>query len=534
MKSLSNLLFIFAVFIFIKNNSQQFKINEHKIEINLNEILRPVSRIEMVTSLKFMGDFYSIFEETQMYDFGQTQKYLIKYNIQGEILLAEKLPQELHNSHYMDFFVHDNKIYVQLQNNSRYFFDFKTNKFVQTTKGNDLVYEDNNYAIMYKSFGEWGDATWFINKKDKTQNFTSTKGHNTNFLNGKYYLTNIASIAEITNPNNLTKSQPKQDYNFINEKEGIFSSYDYNKGVRFIYKDSTQEDSYNFTKTLDNLNYVFISSFVANKHLYQITQLKDKTAITEVNNNNVDIAHKFNEKYNFFYWHNQYRNTKNNYKFLRFTNGYNSNGFLEINDDNIDITKVNYKYDSIQYIKSDSIINLISLLYKNNISRKEVTKFEKTSKGSDIRQYRNNINHNGYYPKKFNMIDIETMSFVKSNNEFITQDIEYLFTKKEQLKAIYINWDKTKFFNPAGKNYFPVRNENYIESDKKFKQKYTEIHDKLNKIGEQINVKTRPNKGIYESWILNEWRFNLYTISDKNINGITLFICKKEDFNENE
>jgi hypothetical protein len=482
-----------------------------------------------------MNEYYSIFEETQMYNLGQTQKYLIKYNNSGEILLVEKLPHELHNSYYLDFFTYNNQIYIQLpDNNSKYIFDFKTNKFIKTTKGNDIVYEDNNYTVMYRTFGEWGDATWFINKKDKTQNFTSIDGHNTNFVNGKYYLTNISSIAEISDPKNLTKSTPKQDYYSISNKEGIFDSSDYDKGIQFIYKDSIKNDF--DRKSLENLNYVFLSSFVSNNRLYQITQLKDKTAITKINNNKVDIVHKLDEKYDIFSWHNEYRNTKNNYRFLKFNNGYNSFGFLEVNDNNIEITKVKYKYDTIQYIKSDNILRLISSLNdKKNLSKNEISEFEKTSNGLDIQQYRNSINHNGYYPKKYEKIDIETINFIKSENEYITQDIEYLFTRKyEQLKSIFIDWDRTKFFNQVGKNYFPIRNEDYTEIDKHFKQKYHEIIEELMKTGKHIDVKIKPNKGKYESWILNGWRFNLYGIPEKNINGITLFICKQEDFNEDQ
>lgn len=37
-----------------------------------------------------------------------------------------------------------------------------------------------------------------------------------------------------------------------------------------------------------------------NDRLFQITQLKDKTAITRINNSDVEVINKFDEKYNFF------------------------------------------------------------------------------------------------------------------------------------------------------------------------------------------------------------------------------------------
>ncbi|SHG51368.1 hypothetical protein [Chryseobacterium vrystaatense] len=537
MNILNYLLSCFILIFFLNVRGQTFNIKENVIQINTNNIFRPASKIEMVNSLKFKNEYYSIFEEKQMYDFGHTQKYLVKYDLSGKVLFAEKLPKELSSGYYLDFFVSDNNIYIQLQKNERYILDFKTNKFTKTTKGIDLVYDDSNYKVFYKDFGEWGQATWFINKKDKSEYFTSLNGQDINYFAGKFYVTNTSSIWEIQNPKDLSKCKPNQYYDQINKHEfGIFDSYNYTKGIKAIYKDSIKRDPSDFRESVDYLKYNFITSFVAHDHLYQITQLKDKTVISDINKNKVNIVYQFNEKYRFFSWYNQFRNTDNSYKFLRFKNGYNSFGFFETDHNNIDITKVHYKYDTVQYVKSDNIIQLISTLSdKSLISKKEVMEFEKVSNGIDIQQYRENINHNSYYPQKFKKTDIETIDFIKSENEYITQDIEYLFTKKEeQLKAIYIDWERTKFFNSVGKNYFPIRSENTLENDKKFKEKYSEIRAQLNKVGRQIHVKTRPDKLKYESWIFNGWRLNLYAISQKNINGITILICKQDDFNEDE
>jgi len=536
-KHFSYFLGFLAFLIFSYANSQNFNVNKYDIVINTNNIFRPASKIEMLSSLKFNNEYYSIFEEKQMYDFGHTQRYLIKFDKFGRILLAKKFPLNFANGNYLDFFVQDDKLFMQDQNNFRYNFDIKTNKFSETTKGNDLVFEDENYKVMYKSFGEWGEATWFINKKDKSEFFTSLNGKNVSFVNGKFYVTNISSIWEIENPKKLNKCEANQYYDVINNKQfGMFDSYNYDKGVLNIFKDSVEYNPYDFRKSIDSLNYAFLTSFVTNNQLYQITQLKNNSAITKILENKVEISHQFDEKFNFFSWYNQFRNTKNNQKFLKFKNGYNSFGFFEVEDQKIEITKVKFEYDSLQYIKSDNIVNLISkLIEKKQILKKEVIEFEQSTMGTDIQQYRTNINHNGYYPTKYAKIDIETMDFVKSENEFLTQDIEYLFSKNdEELKAIYCDYDKTKYFNSSRKNFFPIRSENTDESDKIFKEKHSEIRNLLEKKGKQIYVKPRPNKGTYESWIANGWRFNLYTIKAKDIYGVTLFICKEGDFNENE
>lgn len=533
MKNIIILALYLSVSLFSIILAQSFNVSEKKINFNTNSIFRPVSKIEMIASLKYKNEYYSIFEEKQMYDFGHTENYLIKFDGVGKILFSEKLPQSL--SYYTDFFVYENNIYIQSENNVRYILDFKTNKFIETEKGNDLVYEDKDYKVMYKSFGEWGQATWFINKKNKSEHFTSLNGQDVNFLNGKFYITNTSSIWEISNPNNLNKCNPNQHYDVINKKEfGMFESYDYNNGVNSIYKDSTEYNSDDFRSSTKDLKYAFITSFVANENLYQITQLKDKTAITKIKNNSVEIVRTFDEKFNLFSWYNQFRNNKNDQKFIKFKNGYNSFGFFEVENDKIDITKVNYKYDTIQYIKSDEISQLLSnLSTKNIISKNEILAFEKITKGIDIQKYRNNLKHNGYYPRKFEKVDIETIDYVKSEDEFLTQDIEYLFTKNDNhLKSIFIDYDRTKFFNSEGKFFSPIRSENKKENDNKFKEKYAEIRNYLMNHGKKIDVKIKKDKSTYEAWIINGWRFNLYDISEKNIDGFRFFICRQEDFIE--
>lgn len=529
-----NLIFFF---IFFSINAQDFKVNEQEISINTKDIFKPASRIQMINSLQFNNEFYSIFEESEMYYMGHSQKYLIKFDRFGKILLAIVLPKKLSQGYYIDFFEANNKIYIQEYNNSSYIFDSKKEEFIEETKkGKDLVFENGIYKVMYKSFGEWGQATWFINKKDKSEYFTSLNGQDVNFLNNKFYITNMSSIWEIANPKNLNKCEPNQLYDSINNKKfGMFNSYDFFKGTKCIFKDTVEYNEYE-PKSIENLNFIFLTSFVTNNYLYQITQLKDKTAITEINNDKLEITFPLKKKYDFFSWHNQYRNNKNNYKFLKFKNGYNSFGFFEVEDKKIDITKVHFEYDTLQYVKSDNIVNLISnLSSKRTITKKDILEFEKSTSGTDLQKYRNNINHNGYFPQKFKNIEVQTINFLKSENEILTQNIDYLYTKNdEEIKAIYVDYDKTNYFNTVGKNYLPIRNNNTDLSDEKFKNKYAEIREQLNKSSQQIKVKPRPNKGTFESWIINGWRFNLYKIKTKDIYGVTLLICKEEDFNEND
>lgn len=456
MKFILSCLNILFIIISYDNRAQTFKVNQNEIRLNTANVFRPASRIEIICSLKFKNEYYSLFEEKELYYMGHSQHYLIRFDKNGILLSVAKLPEELSNS-YLDFFELNDKLYVQNQDNSRYVFDFVKNKFLETSKGNDLVCENTAYKVMYKNFGEWGEATWFINKKDKSEYFTSKNGQNVNFLNGKFYLTNVNSVWEIENPRKLDKCQPDQYYDVINNKQfGMFTSYDYDKGINLIFKDTVEYNSYDPATPIVNLNYAFLTSFVMNHKLFQITQLKDKTAITRINNGNVEVINKFDERYNFFSWRNQFRNTKNSKKFLKFRNGYNSFGFFEVEKEDVIITKIQFEYDTLQYVKSDNIVSLISnLAQRNEVSKNDIVGFEKSTKGTDLLKYRSNINHNYYYPRKYKDANVQTINFLKSENEILTQNIDYLFTKKdEQLKAIYIGYKETLYYNTVKRSIF--------------------------------------------------------------------------------
>ena len=218
MKQLKYILNFVLLILSLYTNAQNFTVSNYDIVIKTNNIFRPASKIEMLSSLHFNNEYYSIFEEKQMYNFGIIQKYLIKYDKTGKVLLAEKFPLNFAGGNYLDFFVQDNKLFFQDQNNFRSYYDLKTNKFIETTRGQDLVYEDETYKVMYKSFGEWGQATWFINQNDKSEFFTSLDGQKINFLNGKFYITNISSIWEIENPKFLNTCKPTQYYDLSIKK----------------------------------------------------------------------------------------------------------------------------------------------------------------------------------------------------------------------------------------------------------------------------------------------------------------------------
>lgn len=104
---------------------------------------------------------------------------------------------------------------------------------------------------------------------------------------------------------------------------------------------------------------------------------------------------------------------------------------MEVDGEEIHIKKIKFEYDTLQYVKSDNIENLFSdLAHKNKISKKQIEAFEQSTKGTDLQKYRCSINHNYYYPRKYKDIDVETINFLKSENEILTQKIDYLFTKK--------------------------------------------------------------------------------------------------------
>jgi len=139
--------------------SQNFKTEYKNFEINIAGEPGPW--------LKHNNKFYCYFlTDNDKYSSGSTHHFYIldeKGNTESKISVPQKL-----QTFYYDLYVKNDTIFTKEYNNKNTFY-LEKNEWIETKKGVDLFYEDNNYNVYSLDFGEWGGVTWFEDKKTNKQ-----------------------------------------------------------------------------------------------------------------------------------------------------------------------------------------------------------------------------------------------------------------------------------------------------------------------------------------------------------------------------
>jgi hypothetical protein len=151
-------IFLFLFFIFLTSSTviaQEFEKSIDTLNLNLQEICRPASRISLTHAVKYEEYYYCFFEEKGLYSYKVETKYFLEISSKGDILQQIDIPKEIENANYFDFFIRDNKlIVITYMNHESFLFDVKNSKWNSINEVDDQVYEDETYKVTYLNFGE--------------------------------------------------------------------------------------------------------------------------------------------------------------------------------------------------------------------------------------------------------------------------------------------------------------------------------------------------------------------------------------------
>ena len=500
-------------------NAQEFEISIDTLNLNLKEICRPVSRVNLTHAVKYKENYYCFFEEKGLYSFKVETKYFLVVSSKGDILQQIDIPKEIQNANYFDFFIRDNNLIVKTyMNHESFMLDIKNSKWNSINEVDDQVYEDKNYKVTYLDFGEWGEATWFINKETGKEYIIDFDGTIINRLNDNYYLTNKNEVRLISNPKNLKECNPTFYYTEIEKDK---KQYEYSNsliGSIEIYKDSTYDSSF-----IKKNNRVLNTSFVVSNKLFQLYTDTISTYIGKIKDGKLVPIHNLNKKFSIFNWHYSFRgnNLENNARFLKFKEDENTYGIIEIIGNKIDIKYLKHNIDSLPYLGSDNFEKVLTL-FKSNLNDLPIEKVESTENeigGINMKTDRRNTSHNGYYPKEFSSQEIKTKEFVKVLSSLIAQKTEYLYTLSDnKIKSIFIEWSPTQsYIEPEISDFFKNDKE---KSNTAFSLKQNNIIILVSKI-----LNSEPD--------INESNENSIVWSWKVKNGVELKLYGSENFNGN-
>ncbi len=461
-------------------------------------------------AVKFKDKFYCFFEEDQPYGGNEITFYVISKD--GKIRNVIFVPDEMQQS-YLDLHVRNDSILAKSYYDHRtYFFDESDNKWEETKKADDRVFEDDNFYVTFLDFGEFGGTLWFKNKQTSIEYEIASGTPVINKLHGKYYVSTTKKVFEIENPEMLNKAASDSTYEIIEKKKWSMGSKS-TKGAKVIYIDSSYYRDPEF---------YIATSFLMNNDLYFLTVDSNVVYLAEIKNGKAINNETILRNSRVYKMHNSYRQNPNQLpnQLLQFSSTDSRlSGFIEIDKKNI---KVHYiknletapligkrKAESTFIDRLDFITEEIG-----NLSLKQIDSLELLLKASDATPRHKISIGKDSYPNKENYI-IESPKVYKTiEDSTLTLLTNYWYTKPDMsVKAFTCEWERT-FENAYGiytNNDAPELNDSYQD-------RFNNIYSHLIKIYGSPTGSRKNSNGQYFSW------------QQKNNLNIVLYYAKTEQY----
>lgn len=324
---MKNILTIILSFQICLALGQSFIVTTKDISLDIKELIKPATKIELTHAVKYKEQFYCFFKEVKKYNSRRDIKFCFVFSNGGTDIKKIEIPNDIQNSFYYDLFIKYDKVLAKTYMDSNtFYFDSEISKWVKIENADDLIFEDEKFYVYSLDFGEWGGKTWFKDKKTELEYAIEVTTPLVNKIDTTYYLTNSFQILKIKNPLTLNKCSNDHTYENI-EKNAKFTSW-YGKPIGFeiLYKDTTARDFFDFSYKPH-----IVSSFVFQNEMLHIYETETVTYIAKADNNSIKTIQKIGDKLKFFDRYYSYRSKiqKNGQQLLKFKtdNGF---GLMEI------------------------------------------------------------------------------------------------------------------------------------------------------------------------------------------------------------
>lgn len=335
------ILTIFTLFQFCFVFGQTFNVTTKNIDLEVKELIKPATKVELTHSVKHKDIFYCFFNEVNKDNSRQDIKFFFIFTEKGDNLRKIEVPTEIQNTVYYDLFLRNDTIFTKTYIDSEtFYFDRDKQKWRNTSEVDDMIYEDDRFHITYLDFGEWGSTTWVKDRQTNNEYELASSGEIVNRVDSIYYITSGLRILKIDNPTELKKSNSDYLYEVIRKQdhsEGTNSL----QGAEIVFKDITFSE-WDWIDKEPKLR--IATSFVRENKLYHICVDSTKTFIAELENGQMKPIQKIESKLSFFDWYYSYRSKtqKDGSQLLKFKSN-NKFGIMEINQQDINIYRIAIK-----------------------------------------------------------------------------------------------------------------------------------------------------------------------------------------------
>ena len=334
MKSILTILLSFQICFAL---GQSFNVSTNDISLDIKELIKPATKIELTHAVKYKSEIYCFFKEVKKGNSRRDIKFCFVFSDSGKDLKKIEVPKEIQNTSYFDLFVKNDSVFAKTDMESEsFYFDIEKSKWIKTKNVDDLIFEDEIFYVYSLDFGEWGGKTWFKDKKTEIEYAIEATTPLINKIDTTYFLTSELKVLKIKNPLALNKCTDDITYENI-EKDGKYATWHGKPiGYEIVYEDTTSQDYFDFSYRPH-----IVCSFVWDDELLHIYETETVTFIAKTVNNSMMTIQKIGSNLRFYNWYYSYRSKiqTDGRQLLKFKiNG--KYGLLEINGQNINFYKL--------------------------------------------------------------------------------------------------------------------------------------------------------------------------------------------------
>lgn len=448
--------------------------------------------------LKYDNKFYCYFKTDNDQFSSASNHHFYILNENGKIEKKIEVPKKLQKTYYDLYLKNDTIFTTEYYDHNTFYLDQTKNTWVETKKGIDLYFDDNDYSVYSLDFGEWGGVTWFENKKTGKQYEIGLTSPVVNQLNDSYYLTSGISILKINDPTKLDESKEPYDYKkAVADLENRYhrnGNYSTNGAeVIFEYKDN---DYFNPTFSI-------ATSFISNEKLYHLYKDSISTKIGIIENKKLVPVYEFETEIRPFQWYYDTRNPiqHNNFQSTQFrTEKESVYGIIEISENNVGLTYFNNIYKEPVFGEkkmNEWFENTFEMYFSDfgSLTLSQIDKVEQEMKATNLTQKHKISTY------RLDGRDVETPRiYRKIENEKLKLITMYYYSGNDKkIQLIKFEWGKNRKQN---QNISDVIASMSDEEKKEtiYKQKFDWISNCLKeKLGESNDYKTDKN-GAKQQW----------------------------------
>jgi hypothetical protein len=335
------ILTIFTLFQFCFVFGQTFNVTTKNIDLEVKEIIKPATKVELTHAVKHKDIFYCFFNEVKKDNSRRDIKFFFIFSEKGDNLRKIEIPKEIQNTVYFDLFLRNDTIFAKTYMDSKtFYFDRARQKWEKTSEADDMIYEDDRFYFTYLDFGEWGFTTWVKDKQTKMEYELASSGEIVNRVDSVYYITSGLRVLKIDNPTELKKSNSDYLYEDIRQKDHAEGTNSL-QGAEIVYKDTTFSE-WDLIEKEPKIR--IATSFVRENKLYHICVDSTKTFVAELENGQMKFIQKIESKLSFFDWYYSHhsKTQKDGSQLLKFKTN-NKFGIMEINRQDINIYRLTIK-----------------------------------------------------------------------------------------------------------------------------------------------------------------------------------------------